>query len=318
MIPTTTTDKLEIVLPTYNRKERLARTLNQLLANDSPVRDCKLTILDNCSDDGSSDLICETVARFNNVTHIRRNRNVGANVNVATAYEIANKEYLWILCDDDAYDFTAWNEVESAIERGESLILVSKYVLDIKSKGLYLQASILSQASFVPATIYKTDFITDSLVRTIYNFEYTMYPQLVAVIDALNKGRNFYVLRGEDIVINGDNYGLTIGPMVSCANYIRGASATDLPYKDVHMSQLSGVFTCYGLIKDKYLAAFLFNQIRSAAFNYLKHRNDWIFFFEIFYACPRQIQNRWMLLLPLWFFRKIAHKVVNWLGMNGR
>ena len=40
-------EQLEILLPTYNRKKHLLRTLTQLTAPESPVRSCSLTVLDN-------------------------------------------------------------------------------------------------------------------------------------------------------------------------------------------------------------------------------------------------------------------------------
>ena len=40
-------EQLEIILPTYNRREHLQRTLTQLTAPESPVRHCSLTVLDN-------------------------------------------------------------------------------------------------------------------------------------------------------------------------------------------------------------------------------------------------------------------------------
>ena len=97
-------DRLEIILITYNRKNKLDETLKSLLAEDSPVRNCSLTLLNNASTDGTDELIEDYVSRHPNVTHIRRKRNAGADANTCLAYELASKEYLWVLCDDDKYD----------------------------------------------------------------------------------------------------------------------------------------------------------------------------------------------------------------------
>ena len=75
----------------------------------------QITILDNASTDGTSDLIKEYFKKFPNIVHIRHNRNIGGNANIVRAFESATKEYLWILCDDDFYCWDYWNELEQAI-----------------------------------------------------------------------------------------------------------------------------------------------------------------------------------------------------------
>ena len=52
-------EKLEIFIPTYNRKPYIKHTLTQLTAADSPVKDCSITVLDNASEDGSSEVIAD-------------------------------------------------------------------------------------------------------------------------------------------------------------------------------------------------------------------------------------------------------------------
>ena len=50
---------LEIILITYNRKSHLRETLNWLFAENSPVKDLDITILNNKSTDGTTELIEE-------------------------------------------------------------------------------------------------------------------------------------------------------------------------------------------------------------------------------------------------------------------
>ena len=57
-------DKLQIYLITYNRKIQLEHTLKQILAKDSPIRNFDITILDNASTDGASELIDEYCQNF--------------------------------------------------------------------------------------------------------------------------------------------------------------------------------------------------------------------------------------------------------------
>ena len=115
---------IEIILITYNRKKHLQNTFNQIFAEESPIKDFPITILDNKSTDGTSELIEEYRIKFPNIKHIINNRNIGGNANIARAFEIASKEYVWILCDDDEYDFTHWKDVEKAIEENYDAIVI--------------------------------------------------------------------------------------------------------------------------------------------------------------------------------------------------
>ena len=115
----TPTEKLlEIVIITYNRKREIKQTLESLMASYSPVRRCPITILDNCSTDGASEVCAEFAEKYENITHIRHPQNIGGNANICRAFEIAKEEYIWCLSDDDGLDWSAWQEIEEAMEAG--------------------------------------------------------------------------------------------------------------------------------------------------------------------------------------------------------
>ena len=66
-------ENLFISLVTYNRKDYLKRTLDKLLEDSSPLRNVDITILDNASDDGSSELIDEYCLKYSTLVHIKHN-----------------------------------------------------------------------------------------------------------------------------------------------------------------------------------------------------------------------------------------------------
>ena len=118
-------EKLQIIIVTYNRAQYLERTLNCLLDKDSPVREVDILVQNNCSTDNTK-AVCEKFKKkYQNFSYITNRYNVGGCVNVAKAYENFSKDYLWILGDDDVYDWSNWFEVEVAIYNGEKAILVS-------------------------------------------------------------------------------------------------------------------------------------------------------------------------------------------------
>lgn len=285
-------DILEIVLVTYNRRDKLMRTMEQLLAETSPVRDIDITVVDNRSTDGTSEYIQTLADMHKNIHHIRRPRNVGANANIAYAYEIACKKYLWVLCDDDVYDFTAWDNIVDAINQERDIIITSKYALPRKKSKIGTLA-LLSQATFVPGVIIKTNCLDDTTLRNIYDNVWTMYVQLIPVITMLNNGCEFFIPDGPAIVKNGFDYGKELrSGFDGCKNYCRGANSERMYYRSAHMSQFVGFANVLSLLKDeelkrKHLDGFIRGS-KPLLKEMLKNIQDRIYFADIYSQLSRK------------------------------
>lgn len=181
-------DKLEIILITYNRKPYLEATLNSLLDKSSPVRDYDIKILDNNSTDGTTELCQQYIKKFSNITYIKNNRNIGAAGNCCRAMEIASKDYLWVLCDNDYLDFSAWNEVEKFIEDDADLVVVCNDYFSENQPSF--EALVLNQITFWPSAIYKTSHITDNVMSYMMCDTYTGLPNVALGCAILNaKGK---------------------------------------------------------------------------------------------------------------------------------
>lgn len=191
-------DKLQIILITYNRLKYLKNTLENLLDSQSPIKDFDLTILDNKSNDGSSELIKEYVKRHPNIKHIINNRNIGGNGNIAHAITIADKEYVWIICDDDKYDFSNWDKVEKAIMEKHDVIIVDNEYIKYPDEI----ADIIFQLSFLPSGIYKTEKIDNNVIRNVYDNISNWFPHLPLAINIANTSKDFYIL-DNPVVKNG-------------------------------------------------------------------------------------------------------------------
>ena len=200
-------DKLQIILITYNRINALKNTFEQIFEKDSPIKDCSITILNNASTDGTTDLINEYKSNFPNINHIINSKNIGGNANICRAYEVSaelNKEYTWILCDDDFYNFQNWNEVERYMELKKDIICVADYAFP-SDKYKQNTAYQILQLSFVPACIYRTESLTDNIMFTMYESTFSLFPHLALTIDIINSKKDIAVL-SKPIVFNGIHY----------------------------------------------------------------------------------------------------------------
>lgn len=173
---------LELFLITYNRKEKLRQTLQTILAENSPVRDLPLTILDNCSTDGTSEMLQQIALQHPTIKYIRHNKNIGGNANIARAFEMARAEYVWVLCDDDEYNFEAWPQCYQILQQRPPAVVVATYAHPQKGP-----AYLFRQLSFVPAAIYRTDLITGDVLTNLYFNVSNMFPQLAVAAAAMNQ-----------------------------------------------------------------------------------------------------------------------------------
>lgn len=195
-----TKDKLQINLITYNRKDKLKKTLDSLLDKNSPVKNSYITILDNASTDGSSELIDEYCSKYQNLKHIRHNKNIGGNANICRAFEIANKEYLWVLCDDDEFDFSNWQEIENAILSDKYDVIYTINHLCNTNTPQTIPA-LLFLAAFVPGCIYRSSYITSDLLINMYGCINTWYPHAIPSIDILVNNNGSYFIPKKNIVL---------------------------------------------------------------------------------------------------------------------
>ena len=241
------TDLLEVIIITYNRKKYLERTFKQIFSEDSPIKNFKITILDNHSNDGTNKLVSEYMNKYDNIKYIIHNRNIGGNANICRAFELATYPYVWILCDDDEYDWGNWKEVEYAVLDNKDLIVVANYLNPKESK-----VNLIKQLTFVPAAIYKTSYFSSGMMINAYYNISTMFPQLAVSSVYFNKNLNIYICKKwiVNMLINDED-----------CSYVRGMeSDKPHPYMENNHWQF-GFATAIQLFEDEKLREQLTDNI---------------------------------------------------------
>ncbi|MDY7038989.1 MAG: glycosyltransferase family 2 protein, partial [Thermodesulfobacteriota bacterium] len=77
--------KLSIIIPCYNEKETIARLIS--LVKESPVEQKEIILVDDCSNDGTSDLIRTRIENeVDRVIYHSKNMGKGAAINSALKY----------------------------------------------------------------------------------------------------------------------------------------------------------------------------------------------------------------------------------------
>lgn len=95
---------LSIVIPTYNRADKLLRLLNNI---EAEIVNSNLSVLIHVlvSDNASSDDTQAVVSNFETtkfkLEYFRQEKNLGFDGNVRFLYGVANTDYIWFFSDDD-------------------------------------------------------------------------------------------------------------------------------------------------------------------------------------------------------------------------
>lgn len=113
-------EKLTVVIPTYNRRERLKRTLRLLEMQTDD--DFTVIIMDNCSNYSIYDMLEEYTLPFKKKVKVVRNKiNIGAGANIANTFIQGISGWMWLLGDDDIPSIYAVEHIYEEIESSDQM-----------------------------------------------------------------------------------------------------------------------------------------------------------------------------------------------------
>ena len=181
---------LTIAIPTFNRNERLAATLERVLPQLSPQ--CRVLVIDNASPRPVEETLVPLLARFPGApVEVRRNRaNIGANANILRCFEECETPYLWALGDDDTPLADALQTLFCAIEAQPESVFFSfsdeklMRAAAIQTRGadeFALAFDSLWLLLCISSSLYRVDKLKSSL-RVGYRFGYSHAPHLVTLL----------------------------------------------------------------------------------------------------------------------------------------
>ena len=275
-------EKLEIVIPTYNRADYLDKTLSYLLK--SPLNGCKITVRDNASPDNTPE-ICEKYSKlFKNMCIIRNEKNIGGNANIFRSYEKATYPYVWVLADNDYLNFDKCDDFIEAVESDKYDVIIccsalytsedspntfptpedepiSEYIKRNKGNDKnYLENTAQELASiiqvhyfliggFISSTIYRTSIIDTEVLIQGYNYVSKSYPHFVLVAKSLNNNLLTYKTKN-DIVFLKPN---------------------PTEYEATFLNVYSGYLNCVTLIKNKQLQSYALQHYGNILYSTTSH-----------------------------------------------
>lgn len=240
--------KIDIFLITYNRAKNLDNTLVQILSEESPIRNYKITIIDNNSTDNTCEVVAKYQKDFSNLKYECNKYNIGGNANIVKAFYKATNEYVWVLADNDSFKWDSWKDVEVAIEKQSDAIIVANY-----NCPKWDIASLFLQTTFLPGVIYKRANIDDTVMCNMEFNISNMFPHLALSAKLFNENKNFTILDNPIINVeaNEDENGEY--------TYTRGFEGYVHPLQR-GMNWISGYANSLYLIKDKKIRNYIISH----------------------------------------------------------
>ena len=131
---------LTIIVPTYNRKELLAKGLRALIPQVENHRDdVDLYVSDNCSDDGTQEIIKELQAQHPGlIAYKRQPSNLGAQGNFLDAVKSVNSKFVAIFSDDDCVLPGYIDTILKALEEHPDIALINYNGLQVSAIGSFI------------------------------------------------------------------------------------------------------------------------------------------------------------------------------------
>jgi glycosyltransferase involved in cell wall biosynthesis len=247
-------DQLGIQIITYNRCDYLLTTLQ--LLEQSPFRDCPITVIDNCSPDDTGLIVARFKSIFSNLTYLCNRINIGGNPNYLKAIELSSSEFTWILCDDDFLDFSDCNDVIEAIESGSfDLVEVGAVERDRWTRGIATSAKKMVEQglnyryplSFFPSFVFRTSLFDSACFCWGYKNIDRLFPQFEFLNKSIRDDFTIYIAR-KRIVIRNDVNDLSFSPLFFYASWV--ACCRTIPDPAVRAREIYNATTDNGFFKS--------------------------------------------------------------------
>ncbi len=156
---------LTIGIPTFNSRDYLKECIDVVMSQIKFNNHVELLICDNCSDDGTQDLVSEYVQRFSDhIRYVRHKSNLGMDKNFWSVVENSNGEFVHLLADDDFYMPNGVERILDVINRYSNLdaILLSNNYLNTRNGRIIQNKELCGEDVFCDASGEKF-FLNESL-----------------------------------------------------------------------------------------------------------------------------------------------------------
>lgn len=114
---------VSVCIPTYNYRRYLSAALDSAVAQT--FTDIEIVVVDNCSDDGTPELVADYRRRDSRIVFHRNDANIGMTRNFNRAMALARGKYVKYLCADDVLTVGCVGNMVAAMEADPEVVLAA-------------------------------------------------------------------------------------------------------------------------------------------------------------------------------------------------
>jgi len=217
--------ELDICIPSYNRLDKLMRTLN-LLVPQVQFEKANILIIDNNSEQAYEATIKERFSDiFNKGLFYKKNEsNIGLSGNLLKCYEFSKSDYLILLADDDIVLDKFFKNIITELPAKEPILKFgakeNNYLDALTSLVDYCQnVDNFDNFIFTSNLVFNRRLMINYL-QTGYLFANSYIPHFMMILEALKSGNPIRILNKDivqyEVASVGYNYAFVAGLGVGC------------------------------------------------------------------------------------------------------
>lgn len=178
--------KIDVFIPVFNDKRYIGRAINSCL--DQAGVDVRVLVSDNCSTDGTFEVVSAIAENDDRVVVHRNEENIGMIKNLHRLQELVDRPYYMFLCSDDfLLDKNAFSAAVSLFDKNPELVSIYSNIdfLDANGKKIITNAFARGEI-FDPLMAMKDSLITTRNKFGIPLLHKTKYAILYPFLEDIN------------------------------------------------------------------------------------------------------------------------------------
>ena len=201
--------KVSVIIPVFNTEKYLRKCLNSVC--NQTLQDIEIICINDCSTDGSLEILREYARKDNRIKLIELLENCGAAKARNIGIDIAHGEYIGFVDSDDFVDLDFYEKLyKKAVETGADAVKGKLYLYDINTNKVYLEAWIdindsvkKNKANFYftfTTAIYKSSLIKEYNIRFLeglIHFEDPYFTIMAAIhynkLEVIDDAKYYYI-----------------------------------------------------------------------------------------------------------------------------
>ena len=164
--------KISIIIPVYNVEKYLHQSLDSVV--NQTLKDIEIICVDDCSTDGSYDILQEYASKDDRFVVLKQETNQGPGVARNRGLDTAKGEYIMFLDPDDWYELDACELCYNQITKNNNDLVLFGHNQYIQNSGKikYIDKMISPFSKYKHLPVIKLDDVSENFIITSYTVMY--------------------------------------------------------------------------------------------------------------------------------------------------